>query len=68
MQSTYPVHLMIKIISDGQYKYDELHYPFLTSPVGYAVLGPKIPSKNLIFCRSNTHYVEIHTANDALEC
>jgi len=26
----------------------------------------KIPSKNIIFCHTNTHYVGIHTANDAL--
>jgi hypothetical protein len=41
---------------------------FITSPVRYVDLGPKIPSKNLLFCHTNTHYVEIHTANDALEC
>jgi len=41
VHSTYPTHLMSKIISDGQYKYDELHYPFLTPPVRYVFLDPK---------------------------
>lgn len=68
MHSIYLAHLTSQIIPDGQYKYDEIHYPFLTPPVPYVVLGPKIPSKNEIFCHSNTHYIGIHTANDALEC
>jgi hypothetical protein len=67
MHSTYPAYLMSQIIPDGQYKYDEIHYSFLNPPVPYVVLGPKIPSKNLNFPHSNTHYVGIHIANDALE-
>jgi hypothetical protein len=59
---------MSQIISDGQYKYDDLHYPFLTSPVPYEVSGPNIPSKNHNFCHTNTLYVGIHTANEELEC
>jgi len=68
MHSTYPAHFMSQIISDGEHKYDQLHYPFLTPLVRYVVSGPKIPSNNLISCHSNTHYVGIHTANDAMEC
>lgn len=67
MHSTYPGQLISQIITDGQHKYDEIHYPFLTPPVPYVVLGPNIPSKN-ISCHSNTHYVGIHTAKDALKC
>jgi hypothetical protein len=67
---TYPAHLMSQIIYDGQYKYDDLHYPFLTPPLPYVVTGPNtsIPSKNHNFCHSNTLYVKIHTANEELEC
>ena len=59
--STYPAYLIWWTV---QIWWSSL----LTPPVPSVVLGPNIPSKNTIFCHSNTLYVGIHKGKGALEC